>query len=89
MTDHGRTKSGLPLTDELIDELGKRAAAGYETEKILRRRRARPPIGSAAAASNLSDSTRSFATRSAPRRANTTTSAVIREALRRFLDDVA
>jgi hypothetical protein len=91
MTDHGRTKSGRPLTDELIDELSKRADAGYETEKILRRRAGRPPIGSAAASVEsvrLDPELRDALARRAERE-NTTTSAVIREALRRFLDDVA
>lgn len=45
---HGHTKSGTPLTDDLIDELADEAEAGYDVEEILGRRgkRGRPALGS-------------------------------------------
>jgi len=46
---HGRTASGVSITDELIGELAQKAEAGYDVERMLRRRGGRPPIGSAAA----------------------------------------
>ena len=29
---HGKTATGLPITDELIEKLAREAAAGYDTE---------------------------------------------------------
>src|SRR5207302_326647 len=46
---HGKTASGVPITDELVDKLAKEAEAGYDVDATLRRRVGRPPIGSAAA----------------------------------------
>jgi predicted transcriptional regulator len=45
---HGHTKSGMPLTDELIERLADEAEQGYEVEKVLGRRgqRGRPSLGS-------------------------------------------
>lgn len=91
MTSHGRTKSGVPLNDELVEDLAQRAAQGYDAEEILRRRGGRPPIGSAAASVEsvrLDPELRDALTRRAERD-HTTPSALIREALRRYLDDVA
>lgn len=45
----GKTASGLPITDELVNELEWKAEAGYDVEEMLRRRSGRPPMGSAAA----------------------------------------
>jgi hypothetical protein len=45
----GRTASGVAITDELIDKLAAKAEAGYDNEETLRRRGARPAMGSAAA----------------------------------------
>jgi hypothetical protein len=46
---YGRTASGKPITDELVEKLADKAEAGYDVEQTLRRRGGRPPIGSAAA----------------------------------------
>ena len=46
---HGRTLSGVPITDELVSELAEKAEVGYEVDEMLQRRGGRPPIGSAAA----------------------------------------
>lgn len=35
---YGRTASGLPITDELVDGLSAKAEAGYDVEEMLRRR---------------------------------------------------
>ena len=45
----GKTASGKPITDDLIDKLAKKAEAGYDVEETLRRRPGRPMIGSAPA----------------------------------------
>ena len=46
---YGKTASGKPITDELVDGLADKAEAGYDVDETLRRRGGRPPIGSAAA----------------------------------------
>src|SRR5438105_2358700 len=46
---YGKTKSGRPITDEVVRELADKADAGYDVDKILRRRGGRPPMGTAAA----------------------------------------
>jgi hypothetical protein len=38
-----RTASGVPITDELVSKLAKKAEVGYDVEKTLRRR---PPPSS-------------------------------------------
>jgi hypothetical protein len=43
---HGRTASGKPITDELVEKLADKAEAGYDVEETLRRRGGRPAIGS-------------------------------------------
>lgn len=45
---HGHTKSGTPLTDELIETLADEAETGYDVDEILGRRgkRGRPALGS-------------------------------------------
>jgi hypothetical protein len=45
----GKTVRGIPITDELVDELAEKAEAGYDVEEMLLRRAGRPPMGSAAA----------------------------------------
>lgn len=40
--DYGKTASGVPITDELVDELADRAEAGYDVDEKLRRRQGRP-----------------------------------------------
>ncbi len=42
--DQGRTASGVPITDELIDRLAAKAEEGHDVEQMLRRRKGRPPI---------------------------------------------
>jgi len=85
-TTHGRTKAGVELTDDVLDELAAQANAGLDVTK-LRRRPGRPLMGSGPA--------ESFPVRLDPelRRAvderaaaeHTTASDVVREALRRYL----
>lgn len=43
----GHTKSGTPITDELIEELAEEAEAGYDVDEIIarRRKRGRPRLG--------------------------------------------
>ena len=46
---HGHTRSGTPITDELIEQLADEAEAGYDVDQIIARRnkRGRPRLGSA------------------------------------------
>jgi hypothetical protein len=44
---HGKTASGKPITDELVEQLANKAETGYDVDETLRRRGGRPPIGSA------------------------------------------
>ena len=44
---HGKTASGNPITDELVEKLAKKAGAGYDVDETLGRRPGRPAIGSA------------------------------------------
>ena len=46
---HGKTASGVPVTDELVADLAAKAEAGYDVDEMLRRRGGRPTIGSGAA----------------------------------------
>ena len=84
---HGRTASGKPITDELVDELAVKAEAGYDVDETLRRRGGRPPIGSAAASveSVRLDPELRDALAQRARRDNETPSSIIRKALRRYL----
>jgi len=86
---HGRTASGVPITDELVDDLAEKAEDGYDVDEMLRRRRGgRPPIGSGAASVEsvrLDPELREALARRA-RRDRETTSSVIRKALREYLD---
>jgi hypothetical protein len=84
---HGKTASGVPITDELVGKLGEKAQAGYDVEKVLRRRGGRPLIGSAAASVEsvrLEPELRQ-ALASRAERDHETTSSVIRKALREYL----
>lgn len=84
---YGRTASGVPITDELVDKLSAEAEAGYDVEEMLRRRGGRPAMGSAAAAVEsvrLDPELREALTTRATRD-HETTSAVIRKALRQYL----
>jgi hypothetical protein len=84
---YGKTKSGVEITDKLVDQLASRAEAGYDVDEILRRRGGRPPLGSAAAtveSVRLEPELReALANRAA--RDHETASAVIRKALRQYL----
>lgn len=85
-TNHGRTKTGVELTDDALDKMEAEAERGLDTAR-LRRRPGRPSMGSAPA--------ETFAVRLDPelRQAldhraehdETTASEVIRAALRRYL----
>jgi len=84
---YGKTASGIPITDELVERLAAKAEAGFDVEETLRRRRGRPPIGSTAAAveSVRIDPELRDALRERARRDRETTSATIRRALRQYL----
>ena len=84
---HGRSVSGEPITDELVEELADKAEAGYDVDETIRRRGGRPPIGSAAASVEsvrLDPELRDALARRAERD-HETTSSVIRKALRKYL----
>jgi hypothetical protein len=84
---HGRSASGKPITDELVEELADKAEAGYDVDETIRRRGGRPPIGSAAASVQsvrLDPELRDALARRAERD-HETTSSVIRKALREYL----
>jgi hypothetical protein len=84
---HGKTASDVPITDELINKLAKKAEAGYDAEQTLRRRGGRPLIGSAAASVEsvrLEPELRQALAKRA-KRDHETTSTVIRKALRNYL----
>ena len=85
--DYGRTRSGKPITDELIEELAAEADAGFDVDEILRRRGGRPPMGSSAAAveSVRLDPELSRALHERAEREGRSNSELIRDALRRYL----
>ena len=87
---HGNTKSGTPLTDELIEQLADEAEQGYDVEKILSRRgkRGRPPLGSGPSTVESVRLDPELKERLAQRAAadGMPVSEVIREALRHHLD---
>jgi hypothetical protein len=85
---YGKTRSGQPITEDLVTELGKKAEEGFDPEEIIRRRGGRPPMGTAAATveSVRLDPELREALAERARRDHESTSAVIREALRRYLD---
>ena len=83
---YGKTASGKPITNELVDKLTDKAEAGYDVDETLRRG-GRPPIGSAAASVEsvrLDPELRQALTKRAERD-HETTSSVIRKALRKYL----
>jgi len=84
---HGRTRSGKPITDALVDEVANKAEEGYDVDEIIRRRGGRPPMGSAAASveSVRLDPELSEALRHRAEKERRTNSDVIRDALRRYL----
>ena len=89
MIGYGHTRAGRPITDRDVEILAAEAEAGYDVDELIARRpkRGRPALGSSPASvesvrldpelrRELVDRARADAT---------TTSEVIREALRRFL----
>jgi hypothetical protein len=86
--EYGRTASGKSITEDLVEKLADKAAAGYDVDETLRRRVGRPPRGSAAASVEsvrLEPELREALVLRA-QRDRETTSAVIRKALRGYLD---
>jgi uncharacterized protein (DUF4415 family) len=86
---YGHTRSGKPLTDKEIEALAAEAESGYDVDALLARRgkRGRPALGSAPASVEsvrLDPELRAQLLERA-RTDGTTTSEVVREALRRFL----
>jgi len=92
MTKHtyGHTRSGTPITDELIEELAKEAEAGYDVDEIIARRgnRGRPRLGtepSTVESVRLDPDLKERLLRRAEAE-GTTAPEVIREALRQHLE---
>lgn len=84
---YGKTASGVPITDELIEKLAAKAEAGFDIEETLRRRQGRPPIGSGPASveSVRLDPELRQALSTRAERDHETASTVIRKALRQYL----
>ncbi len=85
---YGKTTDGVPITEEMIDDLAAKAEAGYDVDKMLHRRVGRPPMGSGASSVEsvrLEPELREALVQRA-QRDRETTSAVIRKALREYLD---
>jgi len=83
---HGRTKSGVELTDAVLDRMEREAEEGLDVSK-LRRRPGRPAMGSGPADSfpvRMEPELRSALERRAAKD-KTTASDVVREALRTYL----
>jgi len=92
MTDervYGHTRSGQPITDTDIQALAAEAEAGYDVDRLIARRpkRGRPALGSSPAGveSVRLDPELRLELLQRARAEGTTTSEIIREALRRFL----
>lgn len=87
---YGHTRSGTPITDELIEELANEAEAGYDVDEIIARRgkRGRPRLGtepSTVESVRLDPDLKERLLRRADDE-GTTVSEVIREALRQHLE---
>ena len=84
-----RTRSGRTLTDEEIDVLSNEVAeTDYDVEALKTRRRGRPPMGSGPAdvVPVRIDPELRAAIEARAEAEHTTTSEIIREAIRRFLE---
>jgi hypothetical protein len=86
---YGHTRAGKPITEKEIEALAAEAESGYDVDTLLARRgkRGRPALGSAPASVEsvrLDPEMRDQLLERA-KAEHTTTSEVIREALRRFL----
>ena len=79
---HGKTASGVPITEELVAELAEKAEVGYDVDEMLGRRGGRPPIGSAPASveSVRLDPCSSIGSRTISRTARSTTACTVRSA---------
>jgi hypothetical protein len=85
---HGKTASGAPITDDLIERLAKEAEEGFDVDEIPRRRRGRPAMGSGPAkveSVRLDPELRHPLAQRA-QHDHEPTSSVIRKALRQYLD---
>lgn len=84
---YGKTPDGTPITEELVEELSRKAEAGHYIDEILERRRGRPPMGSGPATveSVRLDPELREALAQRARRDEEPTSSVIRKALRLYL----
>lgn len=82
------TKTGRELTDADIEKLADEAEQGYDVDELKSRRRGRPMLGSAPAevVPVRLDPELKRAVEDRARDDDTTVSALIREAIRRFLD---
>ena len=83
---HGRSKAGVELTDDVLDQMAREAEEGLDVTK-LRRRPGRPAMGSGPADSlpvRLDPELRQALDERAATD-NTTASDIVREALRRYL----
>ncbi|CAN5811878.1 hypothetical protein BH18ACT2_BH18ACT2_09400 [soil metagenome] len=83
---YGRTKSGVELTDEVLDHMASEAEAGLDVDR-LRRRPERPPLHSASTdflAVRIDRELRK-AVQERATADNATTSDVVRAALRHYL----
>jgi len=86
--DYGRTRSGKPITEKLLNKLAERAEEGFDVDEIIRKRGGRPPMGTAAASveSVRLDPELSQALHEQAEREGRTNSDLIRDALRRYLE---
>jgi hypothetical protein len=84
---YGKTRSGKPITDDLVNGLADKAERGYDVDETLRRRGGRPPMGRAAATveSVRLDPELGEALRRQAEKEGRTNSDVLRDALRRYL----
>lgn len=87
-TTRYRTTTGKVLTDSDIEALADEAEKGYDVEELKTRRRGRPMIGDAPAevVPVRLDPSLKEAVEARAAADETTTSEIIREALRRFLE---
>jgi hypothetical protein len=83
-----KTKTGKVLTDADIEALADEAERGYDVDVLRKRRRGRPMLGSAPAevVPVRLDPELKQAVEARARADDTSTSEIIREALRRFLE---
>jgi CRISPR-associated endonuclease/helicase Cas3 len=86
---YGHTKSGKPITDEMIERLADEAERGYEPGQLQGRRRGpgRPPLGAAAKSVESVRLDAALQAETAQRAAaeGITVSELIRRALRQYL----